>query len=65
MAKGDKAQDKERDDGRFECPVCGSAHYEPLVVNRPDGSTSTLNFYRCTNCGFAFSDPALHRRKPV
>jgi rubredoxin len=66
VVPGDKPkQARNEPDLQFECPVCASGHYEPLVVNRPDGSTSTLNFFRCKNCGYAFSDPSLHRKKPL
>ena len=48
--------------GNFECPVCGSGNYQPVIVARPNGGTYRTEFYECAGCTTMFRDPKRFRK---
>jgi len=39
------------------CPICNGTVFQPVLVNRPDGSQSKTRFFYCVNCTIVCLDP--------
>jgi hypothetical protein len=49
----------------FKCPLCGSAKYVEVRVQRPSGHWYTTAFYQCFGCSTMFRDPVLFTKCKV
>ena len=47
----------------FECPVCSTGEFGPLMVMDAHGREKQANgLFRCKSCGFCFADLGQYRR---